>query len=147
MFLEAPFIEWHYFFHITIDTTISSTPSLSLLLCLFIIFIFLVNISLIVVIDAVVDAFFLGIVIVYSWLFGIIGLQLIESLVLDIPILVKLVFALGIGLITNNLATEKGSSKKLLYKPKCNIANGYAFIGSIFITFCFGAIFQFCRIL
>ena len=66
---------------------------------------------------------------------GRIGLQLIECVVLDISILIKIALALVIGLYTNNSATEKAFSRKLLYKPKSDVADGYARIGRIIIIF------------
>ena len=50
--------------------------------------------------------------------------------------------ALVIGLNTNNLATEKGSARKNLYKPKYGVSDGYAWIGSILIIFVLSPFFS-----
>ena len=132
-FIEAPSIEWNYFFHITINTTVHTTPSLLLLLCLSVSIIVVVAVAFIVIIAAVFADGFLVIVILYTCLIGIIGLQLIECVVVYISILIKLALLLVIGLNTNNSVTEKGSARKLLYKYKPNVTNGYACIGIILI--------------
>ena len=130
-FLEALAIECHYFFRININTTVPATPRLLYLFCLFIRIIVVAPVAFIVFITSVVAAVLLVIVIVYSCLLCRIGLQMIECSVVDISILIKLALALVIGLNTNNLATEKGSSRKLLYKSKSDVANGYECIGII----------------
>ena len=66
---------------------------------------------------------------------GRIVFQPIEYVVMDISILVKLALALVIVLNTNNSATEKTSVRKLIYKPKFNIAARYTCIGIIIIIF------------
>ena len=63
-FLEETFIEWHDFFRITINTTVSSTPSPLFLFCRLISVIVFVAISFILVFAAVVDAAFLIILII-----------------------------------------------------------------------------------
>ena len=50
--------------------------------------------------------------------------------------------ALVIGLNTNNLATEKGSASKTIYKPKSGVSDGYAWIGSILIIFVLSPFFS-----
>ena len=57
---------------------------------------------------------------------GIIGFQLIECVVVDISILIKLALALVIGLNNNNLDTEKLSARKITYEPKSDFTDGYA---------------------
>ena len=47
----------------------------------------------------------------------------------------ELALALVIALNTNNSSTEKGSARKILYKPKYSVSDGYAWIGSILIIF------------
>ena len=106
-FFEAPSIEWHYFFLITINTTVPLTPSLLFLFCRFIGVIVIVAVAFIVVITAVDAASFLVIIIVCSCLIGRICLQLTKCIVVDISILINLALALIIGLNTKNLATEK----------------------------------------
>ena len=61
---------------------------------------------------------------------------------MDISILIKLALALVVGLNTNNSATEKGSSRKILYKPISNVADGYAFIDGILIIFVLAPLFS-----
>ena len=100
-FLEAPSIEWHYFFHITINTTVHTTPRILLLLCLSVGIIVVVAVAFILVIADVVTAALLVIIILYICLIGIIGLHLIECVVVDISILIKLALLLVIGLNTN----------------------------------------------
>ena len=76
-FLEATSIEWHYFFHITINTTVPATPRLLFLFCRFIRAIVVAAVALIVFIADVVSSAFLIIVILYRYMFGITGLKLI----------------------------------------------------------------------
>ena len=54
----------------------------------------------------------------------------------------ELALALVIGLHTNNLATEKGSANKLLYKPKYGVSDGYGWINSILIIFVLAPFFS-----
>ena len=64
-FLEAPSIEWRYFFHITINITVPTTPRLVFLFFRFISVIGVVAVAFVVVINDVVAAAFLVIVIEY----------------------------------------------------------------------------------
>ena len=112
------------------------------LFCRLISVIVVVAVAFIAVISSVVASAFLVIVIVYRCLLGKIVLHLIKCVVVDIYILIKLAIALVIGLNTNNLATEKLSSRKILYKAKSDVTNGYACIVRILIIFVLAPFFS-----